>query len=119
MSKSGSVWRDGVCLWSDARMADKVWSRARGLLGRRSMGSEEALWIRPCGAVHTWGMGFPIDVVWLDGEGRILNLRESLAPWRWAWSGQSKARDTLELAAGQIWESGLQTGQRLAWHSIP
>ncbi len=119
MSHVGCVWRDGVCLWSDARMADRAWSRARGLLGRRAMDSQEALWIRPCAAVHTWGMGFPIDVVWLDGEGRILALREELSPWRWAWSGQSRVRDTLELAAGQIRERVLQTGQRLAWHSIP
>lgn len=119
MSKTGTVWRGGHCLWPDARMASTPWSRARGLLGKRSLSAEEALWLHPCNAVHTWGMGLSIDLVWLDGDGRILALREGLRPWRWAWPGVGKVRDTLELAMGGIRHAGLLPGQRLEWHSIP
>ncbi|WP_414040869.1 DUF192 domain-containing protein [Acidithiobacillus sp. M4-SHS-6] len=118
MSKTGSVWRDGHCLWPDARLASTPWSRAKGLLGKRRLSAEEALWLRPCRAVHTWGMGFPIDLVWLDGEGRILALREGLRPWYWAWPIKAKVRDTLELAAGQIARAELQLGQQLLWRSV-
>lgn len=119
MSKAGSVWRDAHCLWPIARLASTPWSRAKGLLGKSCLSEEEALWLRHCSAVHTWGMGFPIDLVWLDGDGRILALREGLRPWRWAWPHVAKARDTLELAAGGILQASLEPGQRLEWRFIP
>lgn len=118
MTQAGSIWRDDRCLWSDARLANTPLSRTIGLLGKRKLSAEEALWLHPCSAVHTWGMRFSIDVVWLDGDGRIIVLHEDLRPWRWAWPERFKVRDTLELAAGQIQRTRLQSGQQLMWRSV-
>ncbi len=117
MSRPGSIWREGQCLWPRARKAMDPWSRARGLLGRRQLSTDEALWLSPCGAVHMWGMAFALDLVWLDAEGRILELRPHLRPWRWAWPKAARVRDTLELRAGEILHRELQIGQILQWRA--
>ena len=48
-------------------------ARRKGLLGKDSLGRGEALWIAPCRGVHTCGMRFAIDVVALDGDGRVID----------------------------------------------
>ena len=48
-----------------ADLADSFLARVRGLLGRLTLALGEGLVIRPCNAVHTLGMAFPIDVIHL------------------------------------------------------
>ncbi len=91
-------------------LANRFLTRARGLLGRR-LAAEEGLLIKPCAAVHTFGMSYPIDVVFLDRDNRILKIVSHLAPWRLAACGGSRA--VLELNAGQARALGLKTDQRL------
>lgn len=75
--------------------------RARGLLGRRSLAEGDGLWISPCSCVHTLGMSFPIDVLFLDGNGRVLGLYSNLQRTRIT-RFFSKAAGALELPAGTI-----------------
>jgi uncharacterized protein len=56
-------------------------------------------------------MRFPIDVVFLDRELRVLKVVPRLSPWRFA-SGRG-ARAVLELAAGECERRGLRPGDRL------
>lgn len=91
-------------------VADGFLTRARGLLWRK-LAAGEGLLIKPCGAVHTFGMGYPIDVVFLDDNHRILKIVPNLAPWRVAACGGS--RGVLELNAGQSSQLGLLVEQRL------
>ncbi len=60
--------------------ADTVLTRMRGLLGRRSMHMGSGLLIKPCKGVHTIGMKFPIDVIFLDGDNNVLAIRKELKP---------------------------------------
>jgi len=79
------------------RRERSVWGRMRGLLGRPPPAPGAGLWLSPCRQVHTVGMRYPIDVVHLDREGRVL-LIETLVPWRvgrFVWAGHS----VVELAA--------------------
>ena len=87
--------------------------RARGLLGRATLESTEALWISPCPGVHTVGMRYPIDVIFCDGEGRIVHIVESLRPLRVA--SAKDARNTCEMRAGAARSLGLAAGDRLAF----
>jgi uncharacterized protein len=92
-------------------VADTAPSRMRGLLGRRSLDSGEGLLLRPAGSVHTAFMRFPIDVVFLDDERRIVAIRPALRPWRIA--SAKGARSVLELAAGDCARFGLAEGDVL------
>src|ERR1700679_1443849 len=62
------------------------WPRLRGLLPtpQRDFRNSGGLWIRPCHGVHTLGMQFPIDVVYLDHENKVVHLEPNLQPWRFA-----------------------------------
>ena len=50
-------------------------SRRRGLLGRDSLDEAFAMLLAPCAAVHTAGMRFPIDVVFVDRQGYAVEGR--------------------------------------------
>ena len=73
-------------------------ARLVGLLGNGKIGADRALWLQPCRAVHTFGMRFPIDVVFIDRHGRIARIDECVQPWRLRMCGSAIA--VVELAAG-------------------
>ena len=87
-------------------------TRARGLLGRSGLEPGRALWLAPCRSIHTVGMRFAIDVVFLDREFSVLALFENLGPFRLAWGGW-RARGALEFGAGEAARLGLSLGQPL------
>lgn len=102
---------DGAVVVPRLERAHSLASQARGLLGRASLSREEGLWLEPCNGVHTIGMRFSIDVVYLNREGRALRVREGVAPYRICPPVRS-ARVMLELSAGAAQSCGIQTGKR-------
>lgn len=92
-------------------IADAPLSRLRGLLGRRELPSGEGLLLRPSPSIHTWGMRFPIDAVFLSSELEVLYVRHSMPAWRMA--GHRGARAVLELPAGEARQRRLVPGARL------
>jgi uncharacterized membrane protein (UPF0127 family) len=75
-----------VHLATDLAVADTHWTRLRGLLGRGpdDFRNGSGLWIVPCHGVHTLGMGFAIDVVYLDRDLKVIHVETDLQPWRFA-----------------------------------
>jgi len=100
-----------------AAHARHFFSRLRGLLGKSGLAKNEGLLITPCNQVHTLGMRFAIDVVFLDKQGCVLRCVSNLKPNRLA--AASGARHTLELAAGSISEFQLSDGDNLTWTPVP
>jgi uncharacterized protein len=103
--------RDGEVVCERCLVADSPLPRMRGLLGRSGLGSDEGVLLRPAGSVHTFFMRFPIDVVFLDRDGRVLRIAEALRPWRSA--GARGARSVLELRVGECARRGLAAGDVL------
>jgi uncharacterized membrane protein (UPF0127 family) len=93
-------------------LADDPLTRLKGLLGRRELPAGEGLLLRPTGAVHTLFMRFPIDVVFLDRDLRVVAVANELKPWRAA--GRRGAKAVLELAAGEVERRHIRLGDRLA-----
>jgi hypothetical protein len=94
------------------RQAVRWWSRAIGLLATPALEDPCGLWIAPCNSVHTLGMRYPIDVVFVRADGTIAKVVEQLRPWRAA--GCRQARFTLELRAGLARQLQLRPGMTLA-----
>ena len=92
---------DGRGIASEVRIADSFIARALGLLRDRSLGEQQGLLLVPGGSIHTIGMRFPIDVVFLDRRMRVLALAPHVAPQRFCFAPPEAAR-VLELAAGRI-----------------
>ncbi len=93
--------------------AEHFIDRCRGLLGRPPPPADGGLLIRPCGSIHTFGMRYPLDIIWLDRADRILRLVPMLPPGRMALC--RGARSVLELATGQISRLGLVPGMEVIW----
>lgn len=89
--------------------------RMRGLLGSPPLKENEGLLIVPCSSVHTFGMSYAIDLVFLDKHWTIVKTVNALKPWRLAAS--SAASMVLELAADRIDQLQLTRGQQLEWHN--
>jgi len=83
----------------------------RGLLGRSGLGTGEGMLFPRTGSVHTMFMRFPIDVVFLDAELRVLAVREAVPAWRAV--KERGAKVTLELGAGEAARAGISPGQVL------
>lgn len=99
----------GRCIARRVHMAYSFQSRCLGLLSRSVMQKEEGLLLVPGGTVHTLGMRFPIDIVFLNRQMRILGLAEHVRPWRIRMAPRGTRR-VLELAAGQISAHKLKEG---------
>lgn len=97
---------------SKARMASSWAARTIGLLGHRALPEGEAVIFPHCRSIHTIGMRFPIDVIFVDRTWRVVALRSGLAPGRivapvWpAWG-------VVETACGVLQRIGLKIGDQL------
>ena len=92
-------------------IASRWHERLFGLLTKPALSAGQALLLRPCNAVHSFFMRQTIDVVFLDGAGRVLSVRPHLRPWRVA--ADWRAHQALELADGQARSMSLRPGVRV------
>ncbi len=85
--------------------------RLVGLLGRSTLPVGQGIWLTPCKAVHTIGMRFPIDIVFVARNGTVLRIDQSVPPGRIriCW----RAGSIIEMSAGWAREMGLRCGVRI------
>ncbi|HWR35689.1 MAG TPA: DUF192 domain-containing protein [Clostridia bacterium] len=102
----------GSYLGEQVEVADTSLKRMIGLLGRRSLEPGSGLLIFPSQAIHTVGMSFPIDVVFLDRSNHVISLRENVRPFRLT-SVVWRAVGVVELPSGTIRETRTAVGDQL------
>ena len=100
-----------VPLASHVEIAASGRARRRGLLGRQRLDSSAALLLVPCVAVHTGFMRFPIDVIFVNRDGRVTRVVPRMQPWRVAMSAAAHA--VIEAAAGTIEKRDVHVGDRV------
>lgn len=93
--------RNGKELSNNVTVANSLFKRMKGLLGKSGMSAGEALWIKPCMSVHTFFMRFPIDVVFLSNKNQVAAIIGNLHPNRIT-RLYPEAMSVLELPAGTI-----------------
>ena len=99
------------CIATDARVAKTFFQRLIGLMFRVSISSEEALIFYGVSSIHMFFMRFPIDVLYLDKDMKVLKIKHSLLPWRL--SICPGARVTIELPAKKANNTLVKTGDTL------
>lgn len=92
--------------------ADTHLSRLKGLLGRMKLKSDEGIWLLPSRGIHTIGMLFPIDLIYLDENNRVLHVVEHLGTFRIS-PIRMKCASVLELPTRSIYSSRTQPGDEL------
>jgi uncharacterized membrane protein (UPF0127 family) len=107
----------GSVLATQVRLATKPWTRLAGLLGCAALRAGEGVHIVPCQSVHTLFMRFSIDVLYLDGDARVVKAVAALRPFRFS-SGGRRARSTLELPTGTIVTTATQVGDQVRFDDV-
>ncbi len=99
---------------TEATVADNYFRRLVGLLGKTKRWAQlgRGLWIVPSRGVHTIGMMFPIDLIFLSKEKQVVHVEEHVRPFRIS-KVSLKATSVLELPPHTIYRSGTQVGDRL------
>lgn len=104
--------RDAV-LGERVELARTPWTRLVGLLGRDRLDPDSGMWLEPCDSVHMLFMRFPLDVIFVDAEGTVVDVVPGLKPWRATWP-RARARATLELPVGAVARTGTRAGDILS-----
>ena len=94
-----------------ASLADTFMERALGLMFSKDLGDRDALIIEPTNSIHTFFMNYPIDVIFINRDHKVVKVFKKLKPWRMTrmYFTASKA---IELMGGTLM-SDIQPGEKL------
>ena len=68
--------------------------------------------IEPCNSVHMFFMRYPLDIVFIDGQGQVVFMYKGIKPWRVGRIVRG-AKAAIELPAGAIDTSNTQLGDKI------
>jgi len=104
-----------VALADHAEFARSPWSRFRGLMAQKAIEPGYGLVIEPCNSIHMFFMRFAIDAVFLDKEGRVVYIADSIKPWRISRIVR-KAKRVIEMPSGTCQRTGTKPGDLVAFN---
>jgi uncharacterized membrane protein (UPF0127 family) len=107
---------EGAVVCERCEMPESSFARMRGLLGRDGLEPGTGMLIDSAPSVHMFFMRFPIDVVFLDRDRKVVGVRHRLRPWRVA--GARRAVAALELPAGAASAAGVEEGDELVLEDL-
>jgi uncharacterized membrane protein (UPF0127 family) len=103
---------DGRVIAANVELASTLWRRFMGLMFRGELPAGHGLALSPCNSIHMFFMRIPLDVVFLDGGGRVLRVYHAIRPWR-ATRVIRGAHTAVELPAGTLRQAGVEEGAQL------
>ena len=114
-----NVTRQSV-LSQECEVADGLFTRVRGLLGRSGLPEGHGLLIVPCPSIHMFGMKFALDAVFIDRDNTVVDFVEGLTPGKLyvarpleEGEAKRKAHAAIELPVGAIARTQTQRGDQL------
>lgn len=105
---------NSLVIASDLRKAINFLSRLKGLIGKTALEKGEGLWMAPCRAIHTFGMRFSVDVVFIDGDFIVKKVVKGIRPFR-PLVFCLPAKGVLELPEGSIEEAQIRVGDKITF----
>jgi len=112
--KTAALIKDGVILIPHVELATRWWQRMRGLLGRRGLPPQHAMYLAPAPSIHTFFMRFAIDLIFVTRELRVIRIVRGVRPFRLV-SGGLRAHGVIELESGWLPADAVAVGERLEW----
>jgi len=101
----------GVRLTECGRVADSFFPKLIGLLRDKNLEYGDGLWIMKCNSIHSIGMKFIFDAIFLDKQLRVVHLINEMKPWRISKIVLS-AHSVLEVPAGHIYRTATEIGDQ-------
>lgn len=102
----------GTYLGVNIKVANSFLTRVIGLYGHSELHFGDGVWLVPCNSIQTIGLRVVIDLVFLDADGRVVRIIESLRPGRVIWP-VAGAHSVLELPVGVVHSSETQVGDQI------
>lgn len=111
--KHVSIYRKDTLLWKKVWLANSFFKKMIGLLSKSSLDSSEGMLFYKAPSIHTIGMKFPIDILFLDSANKVTRIFENIKPNRLL--PFVKSTYTLELQANQSAEKQIKPDDVLRW----
>ncbi|MER3438366.1 MAG: DUF192 domain-containing protein [Chloroflexota bacterium] len=102
--------RTGKVVATYIEEASGPWRSFRGLMLRKRLPDGHGMLFRPARGVHTQFMRFPIDLIFLDKNNRVVKIRASVPPWRFDFTS---AAAVIEMNGGAAAQAGIAVGDEL------
>ena len=121
MGSAASQTFEIVDVRSNTRLATTVeeaagwWKSFRGLMLHKELPPDRGLLIRPARGIHTHFMRFPIDLIFVDKENRVVKIRSCMQPWR---IDPGRAAAVIEVAAGMADAADVRIGDGLVLRPV-
>lgn len=103
---------EGILVAERVEVAATILRRGLGLMFRSELPAGHGLLLRPCSSIHMFFMRIPLDVAFVDADGRVLHLLHGIRPWRVSRIVR-RARAAYELPAGTLAAAGVERGTEL------
>lgn len=91
----------GITICKKMVMANSMFSRMKGLMFSTEFPDCDGLLLVPCNSIHTFFMLYPLDILFLDKNFKVIKSVYNLPPWRMTWI-YFKAHQVLEMKAGTM-----------------
>ena len=102
---------DGSIICHKMIVASDLLSRMKGLMFSESMPECDGFLIKPCNSIHTFFMRYPLDLIFLDKNFKVVKVIYDLAPWKMTWI-YLKSHQVLEMKAGTL-KRNVNSGEML------
>ncbi|MGI6119136.1 MAG: DUF192 domain-containing protein [Desulfosporosinus sp.] len=110
--KIARIRKNGIIIADQVSIADSFFKRLIGLLKHQSLATSAGILLSPCKQVHTIGMNFSIDVIFLSVDDQIVHIEYSMPPGKISKYVRSAAR-VLEVQAGLVLIQELKLGDQV------
>lgn len=104
-------------LANKAKKASNMVQRMQGLLGTKELKEGDGMIIPGMGSIHTFFMKYPLDLIFLDHNRKVVKLSQNVVPWRYV-SAPLKSRLVLELPNGTIVQSSTVLGSKISLDTV-
>jgi len=115
--KKTTLKRENKILIPTCWVAKDFYSRLRGLMGKKNLPADEAILFPKCNSIHTFFMRFPIDVVLVSKEGRVVDIVEGMKGWRFL-TPRKGVKHVIEMKAERCRELGISKGNQLQCEGV-
>jgi len=107
--------QQGRHIYLPAMQTTTATERMKGLLALPPLTGDEAFWISPCNSVHTFGMAYELDLIFVNKKNIICGLVPQVKKWRMRFC--LRAHSTIELRSGVIARNAIKIGDECLWQS--
>ena len=102
---------NGEVLCHKMMVASNILDRMKGLMFSAELPDCDGFLISPCNSIHTFFMRYPLDIIFLDKNFKVIKVLYGLNPWRMSWI-YFRSYQVLEMKAGTL-KAKLNQGETL------